>query len=60
MKATSKWMAILVAMSWSIGAYSGEEGEGEINNGQDPTQPLSRFDFRYQFQNLADDLENQI
>src|SRR5262245_45795305 len=24
----------------------------EVNNGQDPTKPLTRFDFRYQYQNL--------
>ena len=24
----------------------------EVNNGQDPTRPLTRLDFRYQYQNL--------
>src|SRR5262249_52726922 len=29
--------------------------EEEINNGQDPTKPLTRLDFRYQYQNLLPD-----
>jgi hypothetical protein len=27
----------------------------EVNNGQDPTKPLTRLDFRYQYQNLPPD-----
>jgi hypothetical protein len=26
-----------------------------VNNGQDPTKPLTRLDFRYQYQNLPPD-----
>jgi hypothetical protein len=29
--------------------------EEEVNNGQDPTRPLTRLDFRYQYQNLPPD-----
>lgn len=28
------------------------EKEEEVNNGQDPTKPPTRFDLRYQYQNL--------
>jgi hypothetical protein len=34
--------------------------EEEINNGQDPTRPLTRFDFRYQYQNLPPDENDNV
>jgi hypothetical protein len=40
-------------------AWAGEE---EVNNGQDPTKPLTRFDLRYQYQNTppADNDDSHI
>jgi hypothetical protein len=45
------WLAVLVIAVSLVGAplWAAEE---EVNNGQDPTKPLTRLDFRYQYQNL--------
>ena len=39
------WLMFSAAHAWSA-------QEEEINNGQDPTKPLTRVDLRYQYQNL--------
>jgi hypothetical protein len=36
-----------IAMGFSLAAHAAEE----VNNGQDPTKPLTRIDLRYQYQN---------
>jgi hypothetical protein len=45
-------VALVVAILASSIVWAAEE---EVNNGQDPTRPLTRFDFRYQYQNLPPD-----
>jgi hypothetical protein len=52
------WLAVLVIAVSLVGGplWAAEE---EVNNGQDPTKPLTRLDFRYQYQNLPpDDYDN--
>ena len=48
------WCAVLAVAVFLVGGplWAAEE---EVNNGQDPTKPLTRLDFRYQYQNLPPD-----
>jgi hypothetical protein len=45
-------LAMVAAVLVSGLVWAAEE---EVNNGQDPTRPLTRLDFRYQYQNLPPD-----
>jgi hypothetical protein len=36
-----------------VGSPAQAQQKEEVNNGQDPTKPLTRFDFRYQYQNAG-------
>ena len=41
-------LCLLLFLAWRTVAVAGEE---EVNNGQDITRPLTRFDIRYEYQN---------
>src|SRR5262249_46296840 len=50
-------LAMVAAILASSLVWAAEE---EVNNGQDPTRPLTRLDFRYQYQNLPpEDHDNE-
>ena len=38
-----------------LAANASHAADEEVNNGQDPTKPLTRLDLRYQYQNLPPD-----
>ncbi len=52
-------LAVLVAWvlpagaGWSAEQDAGEVSGGEVNNGQDLTRPVARFDIRYQYENVS-------
>ncbi len=44
------WLAVILLFS-GLGTALAAEAEEEVNNGQDITRPLTRFDLRYQYEN---------
>jgi len=48
-----QWRFLLICLSF-LPAIHGEE---ELNNGEDFTRPLSRFDLRYRFEEKAEDVD---
>jgi hypothetical protein len=48
-RGTSSWLLVWLLLC-ALPVWSAETEE--VNNGQDPTKPLTRFDLRYQYQNL--------
>lgn len=56
---SSKWavviLILLIVCAFTVAAESG--GEEQVNTGQDFTNPVTRFDIRYQYQSLGGDVE---
>jgi hypothetical protein len=47
------FVALASLLSLLVVGAAAQEQKEEVNNGQDPTKPLTRFDFRYQYQNAG-------